>query len=61
MKMWRYAVTEHLRRALKAGVLRSLLSTQGTRRLLSTAYQSEKHARWIILWDNIVSKAHFTR
>src|SRR5437763_2722292 len=61
MKMWRYAVIEHLRRALKAGVLNSPLGAQGTRRLLSTAYYSEKHPRWIILWDDIVSKAHFIR
>ena len=61
MKMWRYAVIEHLRRALKAGILNSPLGAQGTRRLLSTAYYSEKHPRWIILWDDIVSKAHFIR
>lgn len=59
MKMWRYAVVEHLRRALKAGVLRSPLSMHGTQRLLSTAYCSEKHPRWVVLWDNIVSKSHF--
>jgi hypothetical protein len=61
MKMWRYAVIEHLRRALKAGLLNSPLTPQGTRHLLSTAYYSEKHPRWIILWDDIVSKAHFIR
>lgn len=61
MKMWRYAVIEHLRRALKAGVLKSPLSVQETGRLLSTAYYSERHPRWIILWDDIVSKAHFLR
>jgi hypothetical protein len=61
MKMWRYAVIEHLRRALKAGVLSFPLSPRGTRCLLSTAYYSEKHPRWIILWDDIVSKAHFIR
>lgn len=61
MKMWRYAVIEHLRRALKAGLLILSLSSQATRRLLSTAYYSEKHPRWIILWDDIVSKAHFIR
>ena len=59
MKMWRYAVIEHLRGALKAGVLKSQLSPPHTRRLLSTAYYSEKHRSWIILWDMIVSKAHF--
>lgn len=61
MKMWRHAVIEHLRGALKAGVLRSRLSVQETRRLLSTAYYSERHPRWIILWDDIISKAHFLR
>jgi hypothetical protein len=50
MKMWRYAVIEHLRRALKAGVLNSALNNRSTRDLLSTAYYSEKHPRWIILW-----------
>ena len=29
--------------------------------LLSTAYYSEKHLHWIILWDDIVSTAHFLR
>ena len=59
MKMWRYTVIEHLRRALKVGLLRSPLSVEGTGRLLSTAYYNEKHPHWIILWDDIVSKAHF--
>ena len=49
------------RRALKAGVLKSALSMEGIRRLLSTAYSSERHPRWGILWDDIVSKAHFLR
>ena len=61
MKMWRYVVIEHLRRALKAGLLSSSLSMPDTRRLLSNAYYNEKHPRWIILWDEIVSKAHFIR
>lgn len=61
MKMWRYAVIDHLRRALKAGVLKSQRSEQETRRMLSTAYYSERHKRWIILWDDIVSRAHFLR
>jgi hypothetical protein len=61
MKMWRYAVIEHLRLALKAGVLSSPLDPGRTRRLLSTAYYSEKHPRWIVLWDDIVSKAQFIR
>src|SRR5260370_429257 len=59
MKMWRYAVIEHLRRALKAGILKSELTALDLRRLLSTAYSSESHPYWIVLFDDIVSKAHF--
>lgn len=59
MKMWRYAVIEHLRRALKAGILKSELTDLDLRRLLSTAYSSESHPYWIVLFDDIVSKAHF--
>jgi len=61
MRMWRYAVITHLRSALRAGVLRSDLSTQTIQRLLSTAYQSERHPRWIIFLDEITSKSHFLR
>ena len=61
MRMWRYAVIDHLRRALKAGVLRSQLSMQSTRHLLSTAYYNERYPCWVVLWDDIVSKAHFIR
>ena len=61
MRMWRYAVIDHLRRALKAGVLRSQLSIQSTRDLLSTAYYNEQHPCWVVLWDDIVSKANFIR
>src|SRR5690242_6775138 len=59
MRMWRYAVINHLRFALKARVLNSGLSTPDVQRLLSTAYCSERHPRWIIYIDRIVSKAHF--
>ena len=59
MKMWRYAVIDHLRRALKARVLKSQLNVGDLRRLLSSAYYSESHACWIVLFDEIVSKAHF--
>jgi hypothetical protein len=61
MRMWRYAVTAHLRSALRAGVLRSDLSTQALQRLLSTAYQNERHPRWIIFLHKIASKSHFLR
>jgi hypothetical protein len=59
MKMWRYAVVDHLRRAIKARVLEFELGLQDLHRLISTAYRSEKHPRWIIFIDKIVSKAHF--
>lgn len=59
MKMWRYAVIEHLRRALKTGVLKSELSVRDTQCLLSIAYYSERHLCWIVFWDKIISKAHF--
>jgi hypothetical protein len=61
MRMWRYAVIAHLRSALRAGVLRSDLNTQVLQRLLSTAYQNERHPRWIIFLDKIASKSHFLR
>jgi hypothetical protein len=61
MRMWRYAVITHLRSALKAGVLESDLSTQELQRLLSTAYEHERHPRWIIFVDEIVSKSHFLK
>jgi hypothetical protein len=59
MKMWRYAVVDHLRRAIKARVLEFELGLQDLHRFISTAYRSEKHPRWIIFIDKIVSKAHF--
>jgi hypothetical protein len=59
MQMWRYAVINHLRRALKAKVLRSDLSMQELKRILTTAY--ERHPRWIIFIQKIVSKSHFLR
>lgn len=61
MRMWRYAVIDHLRRALKAGVLRSDLRTQELGRLLSIAYENVRHPQWIIFLDRIVSKSHFLR
>ena len=59
MRMWRYAVINHLRGALKAQVLQSDLGMQELQRLLTTAY--ERHPRWIIYLDKIVSKSHFLR
>ena len=61
VRMWRYAVISHLRLAFKAHVLTSDLSVQGFLDLLSVAYQSERHPRWIIFVNAIVSKAHFLR
>jgi hypothetical protein len=48
-----------LRRALKADVLKSDLSMQELQRILTTAY--ERHPRWTVHLDKIVSKAHFLR
>jgi hypothetical protein len=61
MKMWRFAVISHLRLALKSGVLESNLNIRDMRSLLSNAYKSERHPRWIIFLETIVSKAHFLR
>jgi hypothetical protein len=59
VRMWRYAVIEHLRRAQQACVLRSDLNVEALRRLLSSAYSNERHREWIGWFDKIVSKAHF--
>jgi Putative transposase/Transposase zinc-binding domain len=59
MRMWRYAIIDHLRRAAKANVLKSDLGTQKLQRTLTTAY--EKHPSWIIFLDQITSKSHFLR
>jgi Putative transposase len=59
MRMWRYAVIAHLQGALKAYVLKSDLSIQELQRILTTAY--ERHPRWIVHLDKIVSKSHFLR
>lgn len=61
MRMWRFAVISHLRLAFKANVLKSDLNIQAFLDLLSVAYKSERHPRWIIFIDGIVSKAHFLR
>jgi hypothetical protein len=61
MRRWRYAVIDHLHRALKAGVLRSELRTEDLSKLLSTAYQHVRHPKWIIFLQTITSKSHFLR
>lgn len=58
-RMWRYAVIAHLRRAVKVGVLSVPIGMNPIRPVLSSAH--ERHPRWVILWDNIVSKSHFLR
>jgi hypothetical protein len=55
------ALISHLRLALKAKVLKSDLSAQELRNLLSSSYKNERHPQWIIFLDRIVSKAHFLR
>jgi Putative transposase/Transposase zinc-binding domain len=59
MRMWRYAVITHLRRAIKAHVLKSDRDVRELQRMLTTAY--ERHPRWIVHLDKIVSKSHFLR
>jgi hypothetical protein len=61
MRMWRYVVVSHLRLALDAHVLQTDLNPQEFRKLLSGAYESERHRKWIVFIDGIVSKAHFLR
>jgi hypothetical protein len=57
MRMWRYAVITHLREALKARVLKSNLSVCELTRIFTGAY--ERHPRWIIHLEQVVSKSHF--
>jgi hypothetical protein len=59
MRMWRYAVISHLRRALDAQVLKSELNAQKLKSVFTDAY--ERPPRWIIHVDPIVSKSHFVR
>jgi hypothetical protein len=61
MRRWRYAVIDHLRRALEAGVLNSDLENQELRKLLAIAYQHPRHPKWVIFLDRITSKSHFLR
>ena len=56
MRMWRYAVITHLRRALNAQVLRSDLHKQDLKRTLTAEYERDF---WIIDMDPLVSKSHF--
>jgi len=59
MKMWRYIVISHLRRALKSGLVDSESSAIELSRTLTNAY--EEHPTWIVFLDRIVSKSHFLR
>ncbi|HEX3821809.1 MAG TPA: transposase [Candidatus Sulfotelmatobacter sp.] len=61
MCAWRFAVINHLRRALEAGVLKSDLSIESLRKLLASAYQNRRHPEWIIFIAKIASKSHFLR
>ena len=59
MRMWRDAVIHHLKRALKANVLKTDLSVPQVQRLLATAHYSARHPRWNIFIGEIESKSHF--
>jgi Putative transposase/Transposase zinc-binding domain len=59
MRSWRHAVTDHLQRALKAGVLKFDLGRGEAGKFLSIV--QARHPRWIIFLDRIASKAHFLR
>ena len=61
MRSWRSSVIGHLRRALRAGVLRSDLCTAEMESLLATAYYSPKHPVWNIFISEMESKSHFLR
>lgn len=61
MRMWRYAIIHHLRRALSAGILTSDLSVRDLTLLLSEAYANKTRDYWIIHIDKIVSKMHFLK
>ena len=59
MRMWRYAVIDHLRRAARANVLKSDLGRRELQITLTTAY--ERHPTWIIFLAQIASKSHFLK
>jgi hypothetical protein len=61
MRMWRFAVVNHLRLALAAGILSSDLNVWDLKRLLSDAYENKTRDYWIIHLDRIVSKTHFLK
>jgi hypothetical protein len=61
MRMWRFAVVNHLRLALAAGILNSNLNSCDLRGLVSDAYQNKARDYWIIHIDKIVSKTHFLK
>jgi hypothetical protein len=59
MRMWRYAVIDHLRRAARANVLKSDLEIRKLQMTLTTAY--ERRPKWIIFLAQITSKSHFLK
>jgi len=61
MRMWRYAVVSHLRRALAVGILKSELNVRELNRVVSDAYENKTRDYWIIHLDKIVSKTHFLK
>jgi Putative transposase/Transposase zinc-binding domain len=61
MRMWRFAVVNHLRLARRARVLKSMLSDGEFNVLVSRAYRSQDRDYWIIHIDRLVSKAHFLK
>lgn len=61
MRMWRYAVVNHLRRSLAAGILNYDLTVTDLNRLLSDVYANKTRDYWIIHIDRIVSKTHFLK
>jgi hypothetical protein len=55
MKLWRHGVITYLRRALKAGILKSDLKDWQLKRLLSKKYE----IGWHVYLQERVSKRHF--
>jgi Putative transposase/Transposase zinc-binding domain len=56
MRLWRDAVIAHLRRALKAHILKSVLDVRRLEQLLT---KESERPFWVIYIDPIVSKSHF--
>jgi hypothetical protein len=55
VRMWTYGVITYLRRALKAGILKSALKDWELRGILTTQYER----RWHVNLDRHISKRHF--